>query len=69
MNNYQKLEKAVNWFFSTGYNQVCKNKNAPTQSKISSAYSSIMKVSEIMEMEPSEVILFTYEGKMNGKKK
>lgn len=64
----KSLEKAVNWFFNGGYKDIAKSKkDAPTQSLVSSAYTSVMRVSDTMKLTPSEVLLLTYEGRRNGK--
>lgn len=65
----KNLTAAVDWFFTEGYKELAHNPSAPTQSLVSSAFLRLKKVSDLLEVSPSDALLMTYEGKMNGKLK
>lgn len=70
MSSERDLEEAVDWFFNSGYKILSRSKpNAPTQSQIGSAYAAIMRVGDLMKMSPSDVILFSYQGHINSRRK
>ena len=64
-----ELRKAVDWFFQGGYAELARTKGTAKQAQISSAVTSLMRVSELLELTPSEALAITYSGKHNRHRK
>ena len=64
-----KLSEAIDWFFDEGYRQLAKNPKAVEQSAFYSAICSIRRAAKVLNLPPSEILLISYNGYRNGRKK